>query len=102
MKLSSVQRFVLKEILLDAASGATDRRYGRTRSVLFHYGLITAPWCGELTAKGRDIAKQVLRAEIERRARLVTQRRAQELAAAARDLDNPRRTVEQTGSSLAS
>jgi hypothetical protein len=67
-RLSSVQRFVLKEILLDSFAGASQRHYGRTRQALWRRGLLTSTWCGELTDTGRKIAKQELDAERNRRA----------------------------------
>lgn len=67
-RLSSVQRFALKEILLDSCGEvALERKYNRTRESLWSKGLLTAPACGSLTVTGRAIAKQVLQAEIARR-----------------------------------
>ena len=66
-RLSSVQRFALKEILL-GTEVRYERKYRRTRESLFHKGLMTSPDCGALTDAGRVIAKQVLQAEISRRA----------------------------------
>lgn len=66
-RLSSVQRFALKEILL-GASGIFERKHNRTRVSLFRKGLLTAPAGGALTETGRALAKQALQAEIDRRA----------------------------------
>lgn len=66
-RLSSVQRFALKQFLL-GWPGIRERHYNRTRDALFGKGLLTAPNGGELTDAGRAIAKDELEAERARRA----------------------------------
>lgn len=66
-RLSSVQRFVLKQFLL-TWNGVFEPRYNATRAALFHKGLLTSPAGGTLTDAGRALARLELQAEIARRA----------------------------------